>query len=144
MLRASHHPPPRRSWVKGHEVRYAGAAMIRNPLRICTAVLAALQWHMPALTREKKITFGEMRCMGVRGVLIYCSDHKCSHSIAISTDQRSDHVRIRSSGTDSAGAGASSTARSRLAGDARLESTMATMGPPENGRRCNTFELSLA
>jgi len=25
----------------------------------------------------------------------------------------------------------------------RLESTMATMGPFENGRRCNTFELSL-
>ena len=29
-----------------------------------------------------KITFGEMRGMGVRGVLIYCADYRCSHSIA--------------------------------------------------------------
>jgi hypothetical protein len=28
-----------------------------------------------------------MREMGLRGVLIYCSDCKCSHSIAISGDQ---------------------------------------------------------
>ena len=28
-----------------------------------------------------KITFGEMRGMGVRGVLIYCADYRCSHSI---------------------------------------------------------------
>ena len=26
-----------------------------------------------------KITFAEMRDMGVRGLLIYCSDYKCSH-----------------------------------------------------------------
>ena len=25
-----------------------------------------------------KITFGEMRGMGVRGVLIYCADYRCS------------------------------------------------------------------
>ena len=29
-----------------------------------------------------KITFGEMREMGVRGLLIYCADYRCSHSIA--------------------------------------------------------------
>jgi hypothetical protein len=29
---------------------------------------------MPALTRQKKITFGEMRAAGVRGLLIYCAD----------------------------------------------------------------------
>jgi hypothetical protein len=34
---------------------------------------------MPELTRQK-ITFGEMRAAGVRGLLIYCSDYKCSHS----------------------------------------------------------------
>ena len=71
---------------------------------------------MPALTRPQKITLGEMRSSGVRGLLIYCSDYKCSHSIAISADQWPDDVRIRSSGTGSAGAGASSTARARLAG----------------------------
>ena len=44
--------------------------------------------------RPQKITFGEMRESGVRGVLIYCSDYKCSHSIAISGDQWPDDVRL--------------------------------------------------
>jgi hypothetical protein len=35
---------------------------------------------MPALTRPQKITFAEMRAAGVRGILVYCSDHRCSHS----------------------------------------------------------------
>ena len=30
------------------------------------------------------ITFGEMREMGVRGLLVYCSDYHCSHSVAMS------------------------------------------------------------
>jgi hypothetical protein len=38
---------------------------------------------MPAVTRPQKITFGEMRSTGVRGVLIYCADYRCSHSIAV-------------------------------------------------------------
>jgi len=33
------------------------------------------------------ITFGEMREMGIRGVLVYCSDYRCSHSIALSADR---------------------------------------------------------
>jgi hypothetical protein len=49
---------------------------------------------MAALTRPIKITFAEMRAAGVRGILIYCSDYKCSHSIAISADQWPDHVRL--------------------------------------------------
>ena len=32
--------------------------------------------------RPQKITFGELRDMGVRGVLVYCADYRCSHSIA--------------------------------------------------------------
>jgi hypothetical protein len=39
---------------------------------------SALQWRMPELTRQK-ITFAEMRAAGVRGLLVYCSDYKCSH-----------------------------------------------------------------
>jgi hypothetical protein len=35
---------------------------------------------MPNSTRPQKITFAEMRSSGVRGLLIYCSDYKCSHS----------------------------------------------------------------
>jgi hypothetical protein len=49
---------------------------------------------MPAVTRQQKITFGEMRGSGVRGVLVYCSDYKCSHSTAISADRWPDHVRL--------------------------------------------------
>ena len=41
-----------------------------------------------------KITFGEMRGMGVRGVLIYCADYRCSHSTAISGDRWADEVRL--------------------------------------------------
>jgi hypothetical protein len=46
---------------------------------------------MPA---EKKITFADMRDMGVRGLLIYCTDCRCNHSIAISGDRWPDHVRL--------------------------------------------------
>jgi hypothetical protein len=44
--------------------------------------------------RPQKITFGEMRSAGVRGVLIYCQDYHCSHSMAISADQWPDDVRL--------------------------------------------------
>jgi hypothetical protein len=35
-----------------------------------------------------------MRSSGVRGVLIYCSDYRCSHWTAISGDQWPDYVRL--------------------------------------------------
>jgi hypothetical protein len=41
-----------------------------------------------------KITFGELRDMGVRGVLIYCADYRCSHSVAVMADQWADDVRL--------------------------------------------------
>ena len=44
--------------------------------------------------RPQKITFAEMREMGVRGILIYCADYHCSHSIAISGDAWPDDVRL--------------------------------------------------
>jgi hypothetical protein len=49
---------------------------------------------MPALTRQQKITFGGMRASGVRGVLVYCSDYRCNHSIAMSADRWPDDVRL--------------------------------------------------
>jgi hypothetical protein len=49
---------------------------------------------MPALTRQKKITFAEMRAAGVRGLLIYCSDYRYSHSTTMSADRWSDDVRL--------------------------------------------------
>jgi hypothetical protein len=51
---------------------------------------------MPAVAGPLKITFGEMRDTGVRGVLIYCQDFHCSHSISISADPWPDHVRLPS------------------------------------------------
>jgi hypothetical protein len=49
---------------------------------------------MSALTRPIKITFGEMRASGIRDLLIYCSDYKCSHSTTISGDRWPDDVRL--------------------------------------------------
>jgi hypothetical protein len=42
----------------------------------------------------QKITFGDMRSMGVRGVLVYCADYRCSHSIALMADRWADEVRL--------------------------------------------------
>jgi hypothetical protein len=39
--------------------------------------------------RPTKITFGEMRDMGVRGILVYCADYRCSLSIATRHRRRS-------------------------------------------------------
>jgi hypothetical protein len=46
------------------------------------------------LMRPEKITVGELREGGVVGILVYCRDHKCSHSIAISSDLWPDDVRL--------------------------------------------------
>jgi hypothetical protein len=43
---------------------------------------------------RQKITFGEMRSSGVRGLLIYCADFKCSHSVAVLADQWPDELRL--------------------------------------------------
>ena len=45
-------------------------------------------------TYAPKITFGEMRAAGVRGLLIYCSDYKCSHWTTMSADRWPDDVRL--------------------------------------------------
>ena len=45
-------------------------------------------------TPKQKITLGEMRRSGMRGLLIYCSDHKCNHGTRISGDRWTDQVRL--------------------------------------------------
>ena len=45
-------------------------------------------------TYPQKIAFGELRASGVRDVLVYCCDHRCSHHITVSADQWPDHVRL--------------------------------------------------
>lgn len=46
--------------------------------------------------REQKITFGQMRAgrRGMRTIMVYCADHRCSHSVEMSADQWSDEVRL--------------------------------------------------
>ena len=48
----------------------------------------------PVMTYPTKITFGEMRSSGVRDVLIYCYDHRCSHYVETSADGWGDDVRL--------------------------------------------------
>jgi hypothetical protein len=45
--------------------------------------------------RPQKITFGEMRSGGgPTGIIVYCSDYRCSHSIMLSADQWADDIRL--------------------------------------------------
>ena len=44
--------------------------------------------------RPQKTTFADMRDVGVRGLLIYCSDYKCSHLITMSGDRWPDDMRL--------------------------------------------------
>ena len=49
--------------------------------------IAAQRGRHPTMTSyPEKITFGEMRSSGVSDVLIYCRDHRCSHSTTLSAD----------------------------------------------------------
>ena len=41
-----------------------------------------------------KISFGDMRDMGVRGILVYCADYHCSHLVPMSGDGWPDNVRL--------------------------------------------------
>jgi hypothetical protein len=47
-------------------IRYVAVLL---PQADCLPAPTALQWRMPALTRQK-ITFAEMRAVGVRGLLV--------------------------------------------------------------------------
>jgi hypothetical protein len=35
-----------------------------------------------------------MREMGVRGVLVYCADYRCAHSVAINADRWAEELRL--------------------------------------------------
>ena len=50
--------------------------------------------HKQPVTGRPKITFAEMREAGVTGVLVYCSDYRCSHWKRLSADQWPDDVRL--------------------------------------------------
>jgi hypothetical protein len=42
----------------------------------------------------QKITLGEMRSSGVRGLLVCCADYQCAHAGRISADRWPDHIRL--------------------------------------------------
>jgi hypothetical protein len=54
-------------------------------VRIPDIVTRPIAWQ-PGHPERFGLTKAEMRDTGVRGILIYCSDYKCSHSISISGD----------------------------------------------------------
>jgi hypothetical protein len=54
-------------------------------------MLSAHQW---AMDRPTKISFAEMSAAGVRELLVYCADCKCSHSIAISGNPWPDEASL--------------------------------------------------
>ena len=35
-----------------------------------------------------------MREMGVRGILVYCADYRCAHSVAINAGRWADELRL--------------------------------------------------
>ena len=41
---------------------------------------------------SQKITFAEMRSSGVRGLLIFCQDYRCSHNIRMNGDRWPDDI----------------------------------------------------
>jgi hypothetical protein len=45
--------------------------------------------------RPQKITFGEMRASGVHGVVVFCSDYTCSHSVTLSAEKWADDATAR-------------------------------------------------
>src|SRR6476646_10286556 len=40
-------------------------------------------WQNRAMTRQQKITFGEMRASGVSRVIVHCGDYKCGHTVTM-------------------------------------------------------------
>src|SRR5882724_3084650 len=50
--------------------------------------------ELTALTHQQKITLGEMRSSGVRGLLVYCADYRCAHAVRISADRWPDETRL--------------------------------------------------
>ena len=45
------------------------------------------------MSRQQKITLGEMRRSGPRRLLIYCGDYRCAHSVVLDAAPWGDDVR---------------------------------------------------
>jgi len=67
-------------------------AVARREFDLVAAWSVDRKWLI--VTYLQKITFGEMRDAGVRSVLVYCRDHRCSHHVEMSADQWPDNIRL--------------------------------------------------
>jgi hypothetical protein len=43
---------------------------------------------------DEKLTFGAMQASGASGVIVFCSDDRCAHSVKLSADCWPDHLRL--------------------------------------------------
>ena len=77
--------PPRKSW--GERLPSCKAVTDVNRPALCYD-------HDDGDDLHAKITFGELRASGVRDVLIYCRDHRCSHHAETNADGWADDVRL--------------------------------------------------
>jgi hypothetical protein len=59
----------------------------RDDAVVYRPAIAGLCYNQRMTTYPQKITFAEMRASGVRDVLIYCRDHRCSHHVEVSADR---------------------------------------------------------
>jgi hypothetical protein len=77
--------------IEAAHARQTDGLFFTTSSRFPSVPIGGIMW---AMARMQKITFGEMRDMGVPGVLIYCSAYKCSHGTAISGNHWPDDVRL--------------------------------------------------
>jgi hypothetical protein len=80
--------------VSKHRDSAYRAGLSRHWIKVKNPQSPAMTRAEGRVTRLQKITLGEMRETGVRGVLVYCSDYHCSHSVVISADRWPDHLRL--------------------------------------------------
>jgi|ERR1700732_2778007 hypothetical protein len=83
--------------IRDRQWRCCAASPICRTIRL--PFRTALQWaharpHPPSPARTRKITFAEMRSAGVRGILVYCSDYRCSNWTRLDADRWPDDVRL--------------------------------------------------
>jgi hypothetical protein len=43
---------------------------------------------------DEKFTLGAMRELGASGVIVFCSDSRCAHSVKLSADCWPNHLRL--------------------------------------------------
>jgi hypothetical protein len=80
-------------------MRSSGAA-VRNTQALAASRPARSTESSGMRDRPKKITFADMREMDVRGLLIYCSDHKCSHHLVKMSAMADQMIRLRLTQTE--------------------------------------------